>query len=207
MSSDRIRILIVDDHPVVRSGVIGMLVSQPDLVVVGEAENGMMALRLASELQPDLVLLDLRMPDIDGLTVLQQIKARQPKPRVMILTTFEHRYDVTRAINNGADGYLLKDAPRETLIAAIRQAMAGEQIFPTLPPNGLPEVHPLSQREIEVLRLASDGSSNKEIARTLHISEATVKSHFIHIFTRLGVTDRTAAVTTALSRGIIQLDV
>jgi DNA-binding NarL/FixJ family response regulator len=206
-----VRLLIADDHPIVRAGFEGMLAEMPDLDVVGEAENGEEAVRLAQRLRPDVVLMDLRMPVVDGVEATSRIKAQDPSANVLVLTTYDSDADILRAIEAGATGYLLKDTPREDLFRAIRAAARGE---PVLAPSvtarlmqraQTPARTALSGREIEVLELVARGGSNKELARELHLSEATVKSHLIHIFDKLGVTDRTAAVTVALERGILRL--
>jgi DNA-binding NarL/FixJ family response regulator len=206
-----VRLLIADDHPIVRAGFEGMLAGQPDLEVVGEAENGEEAVTLAQRLRPDVVLMDLRMPVVDGVEATNRIKEGDPKANILVLTTYDSDADILRAIEAGATGYLLKDTPREYLFRAIRAAARGE---PVLAPSvtarlmqraQTPARTALSGREIEVLELVARGGSNKELARDLHLSEATVKSHLIHIFDKLGVTDRTAAVTVALERGILRL--
>ncbi len=202
-----IRILIVDDHPVVRAGLEGMLASQPDLAVVAEAANGAEALELVERQQPHLVLMDLQMPVMNGVTATAQIRARFPQTYVLVLTTYDSDANILRAVEAGATGYLLKDAPREELFRAIRAAARGESLLaPTVAARlmGLmraPAEASLSAREVEVLALVARGSSNKEIGRALHISEATVKSHLLHIFGKLGVDDRTAAVAEGLRRG------
>ena len=206
-----VRLLIADDHPIVRAGFEGMLVEMSDLEVVGEAENGEEAVRLAQRLRPDVVLMDLRMPVVDGVEATNRIKEEDPGANILVLTTYDSDADILRAIEAGATGYLLKDTPREDLFRAIRAAARGE---PVLAPSvtarlmqraQTPARTALSGREIEVLELVARGGSNKELARDLHLSEATVKSHLIHIFDKLGVTDRTAAVTVALERGILRL--
>jgi DNA-binding NarL/FixJ family response regulator len=210
--SENIRLLISDDHPVVRAGLRGMLSAEPDFEVVGEATNGAEAVALTGELRPDIVLMDLRMPEVDGVTAISQIKEEYPETQVLVLTTYESDADILRAIETGATGYLLKDAPREELFAAIRTAAQGKS---PLAPNVATRLmqrmrdldeEALSAREIEVLELVASGTSNKEIAKRLWVSETTVKSHMLHIFDKLGVTDRTAAVTEALKRGIIRLE-
>lgn len=208
----RIRLLIVDDHPVVRDGLRGMLENQPDFEVVGEASDGAATLKLADELEPDLILMDLRMPVMDGVTATRQIKHRQPGIQVLVLTTYDSDADILPAIEAGATGYLLKDTSREELYRAIRAAAHGEPVFtPSVARRlighmRLPVEEKLSSRELEVLGLVAGGASNSDIANRLHISQATVKSHLIHIFDKLGVSDRTAAVTVALQRGLIRLE-
>lgn len=208
-----IRLIIVDDHPVVREGLRGMLASQPDIEVVGEAPDGVTGVRLAEQVQPDVVLMDLRMPGGDGVSAIQQLKARnKAAPRVLVLTTYDSDADILRAVEAGATGYLLKDSPREDLFMAIRAAARGQAVLAPAVATRLmgrmstPKDDSLSAREIEVLALVARGNSNKAVGRALHISEATVKTHLIHIYGKLDVNDRTAAVTIALERGILSLD-
>jgi len=205
-----VRVLISDDHPVVRAGVRGMLSGEPDFEVVGEAENGEEAVELAARHRPDVVLMDLRMPRMDGVAATERIRARLPETRVVVLTTYDSDSDILRAVEAGATGYLLKDAPEEDLYGAVRAAAEGK---PLLAPSVAallmertrrPPGENLSGREIEVLRLVAKGLSNREVASELWISEATVKSHLIRIFGKLGVDDRTAAVTAAFERGILE---
>ncbi|MBN1427856.1 MAG: response regulator transcription factor [Anaerolineae bacterium] len=207
-----IRILIADDHPVVRSGLRALLTSQPDFEVVAEAENGEAASILSASHTPDVILMDLVMPKMDGLAAIRRIHAQQPETGILVLTTYDTEADIVPAIEAGATGYLLKDAPPEALFRAVRSAAQGEV---TLAPSVAKKIarrltdasrDSLSMREIEVLELASRGNSNKDIADKLHITEATVKSHFVNIFGKLGVADRTAAVTVALKRKILRLN-
>jgi DNA-binding NarL/FixJ family response regulator len=207
----RIRLLIVDDHPVVRDGLRGMLESQVDFEIIGETSDGASALRLSEELQPDVILMDLRMPVMDGVTATNQIKNCRPEIQILVLTTYDSDADILPAIEAGATGYLLKDTSREELYRAVRAAVKGEPVFtPSVAQRligrmRLPAEEKLSSRELEVLELVADGASNSDIASHLHISQATVKSHLIHVFNKLGVSDRTAAVTVALQRGLIRL--
>jgi len=209
--SSPIRVVIADDHPVVRTGLRGMLETQTDIEVVGEADNGKQAVSLASRLEPDVVLMDLQMPELDGVSATEKICARLNDTQVLVLTTYDTDSDITRAIGAGAIGYLLKDAPREDLFQAIRAASRGESVLaPSVAAKVMermrsPGHKTLSGREIEVLAKVADGKSNKEIAKSLFISEATVKTHLIHIFSKLGVDNRTAAVTMALERGVLRL--
>ncbi|MPZ88863.1 MAG: response regulator [Nitriliruptorales bacterium] len=209
--TERIRVLIADDHPVVRDGIRAMLGTQPDLEVVGEATTGREAIQLARDLQPDVVLMDLQMPHVDGATATAQIRARDPHANILVVTTYDTVSDITRAIDAGATGYLLKDTPREQLFAAIRSAACGESVLsPAIATRVLarmrtPQPDMLSGREIDVLTAVARGLSNKDIAAHLHISQATVKTHLLHIFAKLGVDDRTAAVTRALDQSIIRL--
>jgi DNA-binding NarL/FixJ family response regulator len=207
-----VRILVTDDHPVVRAGLSGMLSGEPDFEVVGEAQNGKEAVAFVGELKPDVVLMDLRMPEMDGVTAIGHIKSDHPDVQILVLTTYESDADILRAIETGATGYLLKDTPREELFGAIRTVAQGQSpLAPGVAARLMqrvrdPEEEGLSTREIEVLELVAHGTSNKEIAKQLWVSETTVKSHMLHIFDKLGVTDRTAAVTEALKRGIIRLE-
>ena len=211
-----IRILIVDDHPVVREGISAMLAREPDLQVVGEARDGMDALDKARQLRPDVVLMDLQMPRLDGAEAIRRIRADDPSINFIVLTTFDSDEFIFKGIEAGARGYLLKDAPRDDLFRAVRAVYRGESLiqpavatkllnrFAELSRRG-PAEDTLSAREIEVLQLMSRGAPNKEIARRLFISESTVKTHVTNIFQKLGANDRTEAVTIALQRGLISL--
>jgi DNA-binding NarL/FixJ family response regulator len=209
---DKIRILIADDHPVVREGLSGMLAGQADFEVIGLAADGDTAVKLQTSLSPDVTLMDLRMPGQDGVEAIKAINALQPSSRIIVLTTYDSDADILRAVEAGATGYLLKDAPREELFRAIRAAARGDSVLAPAVAARLmsqmraPAEENLSSREIEVLDLVARGASNKEIGKHLHISTATVKTHLIHIYGKLGVDGRTAAVTTALEKGIITLD-
>ena len=212
MSSAVVRVLIADDHPVVRSGIKGMLEPDPGFDVVGEASSGPEAVALALREHPDVVLMDLQMPGLDGASATAQIKAQLPKTQVLVLTTYATDADIVRAIDAGAVGYLLKDAPHEDISRAVRAAARGETtLAPAIAQHLMQRVRSpagdaLSAREIEVLQLAARGLSNSEIASELFVSATTAKAHLVHIYAKLGVNDRTAAVTTALERGIIRLD-
>ncbi|MET7695164.1 response regulator transcription factor [Streptomyces sp. NPDC005483] len=204
-----VHILIVDDHPVVRFGLRGMLEAYDDLRVVGEAGSGDEAIVLAAATRPDVVLMDLRMPGTDGATATARIRQDHPGIRVLVLTTYEGDADILPAIEAGATGYLLKDTPIGTLTDAIRAAARGETVL--APPVAArlvthvqaPTGEQLTPREVQVLGLVARGLSNGEIGRELYIGEATVKTHLLRAFVKLGVNDRTAAVTVALSRGIL----
>lgn len=206
-----IKIIIADDHPVVRSGLRALLASQSDFEIVGEANNGAEAATLAISLVPDLILMDLQMPILDGLGAIKLIRDKLPKANILVLTTYGTDADILPALKAGAIGYLLKDTPPEQLFQAVRNVASGEM---ALAPRVAEKVtqrltnsskNTLSSREIEVLELASQGNPNKAIAQKLFITEATVKSHFVHIFSKLGVTDRTGAVTEAVKRKIIKI--
>jgi DNA-binding NarL/FixJ family response regulator len=200
-------VLVVDDHPVVRSGLVGLLGGEADLEVVGEAEDGALGVELAEQLRPDVVLMDLRMPVLDGAAATARITAAGTA-RVLVLTTYDTDGDILRAVEAGATGYLLKDAPRDQLVEAVRAAARGETVLaPPLAAKLMRQVRggdQLTPRELEVLRLVARGMSNPDIARELFIGEATVKSHLLHAFDKLGVSDRTAAVTTAMRRGLLE---
>ena len=209
--SESIRVVVADDHPVVRDGLCAMLDTQPDIEVVGEATTGAEALALVASLRPHLVLMDLQMPELDGATATRRIRAEHEDVQVLVLTTYDTDADISRAVEAGAIGYLLKDARRDELFQAVRLAAKGESVLsPAVAKRVLgrmraPAEEALSSREIEVLGAVARGLSNRAIARSLHISEATVKTHLLHVFAKLGVNDRTAAVTVALERGIIRL--
>ena len=206
-----VTVLIVDDHPVVREGMRGMLAGEPDIEVVGEAGDGAEAAELASSLQPDVVLMDLRMPGTDGVEATKLIVgASQPGhgPAVVVVTTYDTDLDILRAVEAGARGYLLKDTPRADLIRAIRAAAGGATVLAPvvaaklLGRGNAPAHQELTARELEVLGLVAIGKTNSEIGEALYIGEATVKTHLLHAFAKLGVDDRTAAVTTAIARGL-----
>ena len=204
-----IRILLVDDHPVVRLGLRGMLDAEPDLTVVGEASSGTTALAAALAERPDVVLMDLRMPDGDGVWATGQILARVPGTRVLVLTTYESDRDILRAIEAGAGGYLLKDATPAELAEAVRATARGETVLAPSVASTLvrqvrrPAPPALSARETEVLRLVARGLTNADSGKALFISEATVKTHLLRVFNKLDVADRTAAVTTAMQHGLL----
>ena len=208
--SGPIRILVVDDHPVVRDGLIGMLSGPDDLEVVGEAADGNEATLAVQRLHPDVVLMDLQMPNTDGVAATRTISENDPAVRVLVLTTYDDAPGIRAAITAGAAGYLLKDTPREELFAAIRHVSAGGTALSpaaaaSLAGDQFTPAASLTEREIEILEHIADGASNRDVASALYISEATVKTHLLHIYDKLGVSDRTAAVTTALRAGTIRL--
>lgn len=213
--SRRIRIVVADDHPIVRSGIVGLLEMAPDVDVVGEASDGSEAVALALAERPDLVLMDLRMPGLDGAAATERIVAAGHGTRVLVLTTYETDDHILSAIESGASGYLLKAAPQEEILAGIRAVAAGETVLaPSIAARLVSRVRAgaasvvtpapaLSPREREVLALVADGRSNPDIARSLFIGEATVKTHLLHTFEKLGVNDRTRAVTRAMELGLL----
>lgn len=199
-----IRVVVADDHPIVRSGIVGLLNSADDVTVVGEAGNGIEAVALTTQLSPDVVLMDLRMPKLGGAEATAQIVAARPHVRVVILTTYESDENILTAIEAGASGYLLKAAPQEEIVAGLRSVARGEvALAPSIAAllvNRLrePARASLSERETQVLTLVAEGNSNRAIATALFVSEATVKTHLIHVFEKLDVKDRTRAVTKAM---------
>jgi DNA-binding NarL/FixJ family response regulator len=205
-----IRLLVVDDHPVVRDGLRAILSTEPEFDIVAEADTGAAALAQAATTAPDVVLLDLQMPGMTGVEAIARLRAAHPAVRVLVLTTYDTDADIAAAIDAGATGYLLKDIPRSQLFAAIRAAACGEStLSPAVATRLLGRLRDgadaLSTREVEVLTAVARGESNRQVAKALHLSEATVKTHLLHIYAKLGVSDRTAAVTSALARGIIRL--
>jgi DNA-binding NarL/FixJ family response regulator len=213
---EAIKILIADDHPVVREGLIAMLSREADFKVIGEAKDGVEAVNKAKELSPDVVLMDLRMPEMDGVEAIRQIRPAMPDVKFIILTTYSDDDYIFSGIEAGARAYLLKDAPREDLFKAIRSVYRGESLIQPVVASKLldrfsqlsrrtPSVEELSERELEVLCLMAKGAANKEISAELNIAQSTVKTHITNIFQKLGVNDRTEAVTQALKKGIIRL--
>jgi DNA-binding NarL/FixJ family response regulator len=204
-----IRVLLADDHPVVRAGLRGMLAAEQDIEIAGEASSGPEAVTLARASRYDLILMDLRMPGGDGVAATEQIVADDPGARVLVLTTYETDADILRAVEAGAAGYLLKDATPAELADAVRAAARGETVLAPSVAERLvthvrrPQRESLSAREIEVLARVGVGRTNAEIGRELFISEATVKTHLLRAFAKLGVSGRTAAVTTAIERGLL----
>lgn len=207
--SGAIRLVIVDDHPVVRDGLSSMFARDPEFEVVGEAADGAEAVRVAEALRPDVVLMDLRMPGMDGVSATRELVRRGSGVRVLVLTTYDTDSDVLPAIEAGATGYLLKDAPRDELLRAVRAAARGEAVLaPTVAARLMGRVRgstagPLSQRELEVLQLVAAGATNREAAAKLFITEATIKSHMMNIYAKLGVSDRASAVTEGFNRGLL----
>jgi two-component system NarL family response regulator len=208
-TSNQIRILIVDDHPVVREGLAAIINRQPDMKVVAEAGDGLEAINVFSEHRPDVTLMDLRLPRASGVEAIGAIRRDHTSARIIVLTTYDGDEDIFRALQAGAQGYLLKDVFREELLQAIRTVHAGLRCIPSGVANRLAErmgEPELTQRETEVLTLIVRGHSNKDIAIALSITEGTVKGHVNSILSKLGVSDRTQAATTALQRGIVPLD-
>jgi DNA-binding NarL/FixJ family response regulator len=208
----KIRLVIADDHLVVRAGLRAMFEAEPDFDVVGEASTGAQAIDLANRHRPQVLLMDLRMPEIDGVAATARIRERHAGVNILVLTTYDTDADILKAIEAGATGYLLKDATREELFRAVRTAATGASVLAPAVASRLrdrlhtPGHEVLSAREIEILEHVARGRTNKEIGTALFISEATVKTHLLHIFAKLDVQDRTQAVTVALDRGILRLD-
>ena len=203
-----IRLLIADDHPVVRDGLRGIFEASDEFEVAGEAANGREAVDRAAALRPDVVLMDLRMPVLDGVSAIRLLAERGVAARVLVLTTFDTDTDVVPAIEAGATGYLLKDSPPDELKRGVRAAARGEAVLsPSVATRLLGQVRqprdPLSQRELDILGLIARGHSNREAAARLFISEATVKTHVLHIYAKLGVNDRAAAVAAGFERGLL----
>lgn len=206
-----IRVIVADDHPIVRSGIVGLIALDTGLEVVAQASDGAEAVELAAQLRPDVVLMDLRMPGTSGIEATARITEDLPDVRVLVLTTYETDDDILGAIEAGASGYLLKAAPHEEIVAGIRSVAEGHTVLaPSIAATLVTRMRServdrpaLSARELEVLRLVAAGHSNPEIGRALFIGEATVKTHLLHVFEKLGVSDRTRAVTLALELGIL----
>ncbi|MEO8004717.1 MAG: response regulator transcription factor [Betaproteobacteria bacterium] len=203
----QIRVLIADDHAVVREGLVAMINRQPDMRVVAEAPDGMEAVNQWSHQRPDVSLVDLRMPRLDGVGFISQVRTLDPKARILILTTFDGDEDIYRGMRAGAKAYLLKDAPREQLLECIRAVHAGDTF---LPPNVAAKLaaqvsgERLTERELEILKLMAAGESNKSIARELSIAEGTVKTHVKSVLFKLGAASRTEAAAIAARRGLVQ---
>jgi two-component system, NarL family, response regulator len=204
-----IRVLVADDHPVVRAGLGAVIAEQDDLELVAEAENGANAVALFREHRPDVALMDLRMPVMDGVEAIREITTEFPDARILALTTYEGDADIRRALEAGASGYLLKDMLLTEVLSAVRAVQRGERVIPIAVAERLaefPERSDLTEREAEVLQLVARGLSNKEVARAIGRTDETVKIHLKNAFAKLGVADRTEAVTVALTRGLIHLD-
>lgn len=210
MSEKRpIRVLIVDDHPIVRDGLQGILAGNPDFEVVGQAANGTEAVRQTQAVRVDVVLMDLRMPEMGGVEAIKLLRRRSPDTHILVLTTYDTDTEVLSALEAGATGYLLKDAPREDLVRAVKAAHRGESTLSPAVASRLvgrvrgSETGALSPRELEIIKIIADGANNREAAAKLFVSEATVKTHLLHIFEKLGVRDRAAAVAEAYRRRLI----
>lgn len=205
-----LRVVVVDDHTVMRAGVVALLAPEPGIEVVGEADDGRAGVALVEELRPDLALLDLRMPVLDGVAATQRIVAGPSATRVLILTTYDTDTEIERAVEAGAIGYLLKDTSREQLVDAIRAAARGETVLAPRVAQKLvakmrrPAQAALTAREVDVLRAVADGLSNADIGKRLVIGEATVKTHLLRVFAKLDVSDRTRAVVVAMERGLLE---
>jgi DNA-binding NarL/FixJ family response regulator len=206
--TDKIRLLVADDHVTVLEGLVAIISRQPDMQVVAAASNGREAVDLWLTNRPDVTLLDLRMPVLDGVGAIQEIRRQEFSARVIVLTTFDTDADLFKAIKAGVKGYLLKDAPREELLTCIRRVHSGETVIPPTLVTKLTAsltAEPVTDRELEVLAQLARGSSNKEISATLNISESTVKSHLRSIFTKLNVLSRTEAIATASRQGLVKI--
>ncbi|MFJ8956458.1 response regulator [Streptomyces sp. NPDC102381] len=205
----RLRVVVVDDHAVMRAGVVALLAPEPGIEVVGEADDGRSGVALVEDLRPDVALLDLRMPGLDGVAATERIVAGPSRTRVLILTTYDTDTEIERAVEAGAIGYLLKDTTREQLVDAIRSAARGETVLAPRVAQKLvaklrrPTQTALTAREVDVLTAVADGLSNPDIAKRLVIGEATVKTHLLRIFAKLDVSDRTRAVVVAMERGVL----
>lgn len=203
-----IRILVVEDHGIVRQGIISILQLHDDFEVVAEARDGLEAVNLHAERQPDITLMDLRMPNLEGATAIAQIREQSPDAKIIILTTYDTDEDIYRGLKAGARGYILKDADFEDLVNAVRTVHSGKRYIPPDVAMKLADrmdVEDLTEREQDVLKLLVLGTSTTALAEALNISEGTVKFHINHIFQKLGVNDRTQAVVTALRRGLVRL--
>lgn len=209
MSTPVIRVLVADDQAIVRDGLVTVLSLLPDIQVVGEASNGAEAVLLATEHEPDVVLMDLRMPGMEGVEAVKRIREIDPLARVVVLTTYDADEDIARALQAGAKAYILKDIAADALVTCIRDVLAGKTYLAPAAAAKLAErvtQVQLTPRELSALRLLANGQSNKEIAVSLEISERTVKSHLAHLFEKLGVTSRTEAVRVATRRGLVRFD-
>jgi len=204
-----IRVLTADDHAVVRTGLATMIATEPELELVGQASNGREAAEMYATLRPDVVLMDLRMPELDGVAATRAIRLDDPHARIVVLTMYDGDVDIHRALTAGAVGYLLKDSSPEGLIAALRSAAAGRRTLPVAVARALADYTPrvdLTPRELEVLRLVAKGLQNSEVAGVIGCTAGTVKIHLQHVFQKLGTGDRTEAVTIGYQRGYLHLD-
>lgn len=207
-NTEQLRILVVDDHPVVRHGLVALIDHQPDMSVVAEADNGRAAVEQFHVQRPDVVLMDLRLPELDGVEAIAQIRASAPHARIIVLTTYDADEDIYRGLRAGAMGYLLKDASPGELLGTIRAVAAGQMRIPLEVAAKLSErmnSPELTARELDVLRLLVTGQTNKEIGATLTIAEGTVRAHLNSIFQKLDAQDRTHAATIAIKRGLVRL--
>lgn len=209
IAGETIRIMIIDDHPVVREGLAAIIERRPGMTVVAEGASGVEAVALYRAKQPDVTLMDLRLPEMDGVAAIRAIRSEFPDARILVVTTYDGDEDIYRAIQAGAKGYLLKDSPRDHLLEAIRVVRSGKAFIPSDVATKLSERmsgQELTPREREVLQLIAGGKSNQEVGAALFISEGTVKGHVVNILEKLGAGDRTQAVTIAIKRGIIRVD-
>ncbi|MFI0737927.1 response regulator [Streptomyces sp. NPDC021100] len=210
MTSGKLRVVVVDDHAVMRAGVVALLASEPSIEIIGEAADGRQALDLVDRYEPDVALVDLRMPVLDGVATTTEIVARHPRTRVLILTTYDTDAEIERGVEAGAIGYLLKDTTRDQLVDAIHSASRGETVLAPRVAAKLvarmrqPAEVPLTAREVDVLNAVADGLTNAEIGARLVIAEATVKTHLLRLFAKLDVNDRTRAVVVAMERGLLR---
>jgi len=207
--SASITVVLADDHPVVRQGIVALLESESDIEVVAAVDDGNVAVDAALDHRPSVIVMDLRMPTMDGVTAIGSIREAWPDARVLVLTTYDTDEAIVRAVEAGASGYVLKDTPADDLIDAVRRAAAGETVLAPPVAKRLvervrgPGATTLTAREIEIIRAVAEGNSNASIADRLHISQATVKTHLIHIYDKLGVSDRAGAVARAYETGVL----